>query len=457
MIRVERKVLRDYFTRGGDQLLNEAQVSFFDKRRHLISPGVAATLLLLGLAIGSLSSRTSLVLFLTTIGVLAFLYVKLRLTAHRLLIRRIVPKKSLRELDQVEVIVEIKNRSDFAVTGLVIDDLFPASKNTQVHVAPGRIASRSMTRVSYRRSCDGGMGRHAIGPLVAKVTDELGIFEFRVVEDESIMLEIYPKVESVPVLPVRPSIEATRYGNYEVASRGLSVNFSGVRPYERGDSLRHIAWKLSTRGQGLLVKEFEKVVNCDVNIVLNMSPHWQIGRHSNSTWEYGKDIALSIIQQQLDLGNTVAFFSDRSFVEPGAGADHFHYLARHIAELNPVRDEDSYLAKPSSILPKYRDFYGRGSNIYYVTPYNNSEFEVSRPWLKNLKAEGFNIVVVLIDTNTFWLQFIESISTGLLIGASLMQGLDEAAQDLERSGITTYIAQNKRTLQDVFRAHRGVV
>ena len=176
MIRVEQKSFRQYFSRGGDQLLNETHVSFFDKRRHLVSPGVAAFLLLLGLGLGSLTSRMSLVLFITMAASLAVLYAKTKITANRLLVRRILPKASLREMDQIEVVVEIKNRSDFAVSGLVVDDLFPVSKNAQVHVAPDRIASRTMVRLSYKRPCDGGMGRHQVGPLVATITDELGIF-----------------------------------------------------------------------------------------------------------------------------------------------------------------------------------------------------------------------------------------------------------------------------------------
>jgi len=41
------------------------------------------------------------------------------------------------------------------------------------------------------------------------------------------------------------------------AERGQGLeDFSGMRQYHRGDSPRHIAWKVAARDQGLLTKQF---------------------------------------------------------------------------------------------------------------------------------------------------------------------------------------------------------
>lgn len=449
MIRVEQKPLREYVFRPGQKLIPQTDVSTYDAFRYLCTPGFAALFLLLTFAGFSLFSRLGVILFLTEIMALVVLYLRTRLLARRISIKRVLPNRALREMEMVDVVVEIKNRSDLDASHIIVDDVFGLTKDPWVRVAPEKLGARSMARLVYRRPCDGGMGRQVVGPLTARVSDALGIFEFRIIEDTIHEIDVYPKVERIPTLAVWPSAESSRYGNYEVASRGLSVNFAGVRPYERGDSLRHIAWKISTRGQGLLVKEFEKVVSCDVSIVLNMAPHWQIGRHAASTWEYSKDISLAIVQQQLDLGNHVSFFSDRSFVEAGSGSDHFHRVAREVADLTPARDE--VLIEPKPVLGLYRDFYVRGSNIFYITPFNLAEYSKSETWLKRLRAEGFHVTCVFIDTNSFWVQFIESISTGLLIGAKLMQGLDEIVEDLKKNGISVYVAENKMALRDVFR------
>ncbi len=452
MIRVERKRLREYFIRGGWELLEATDVSGFDSRRFLLSPGVLAFGLIVLLGFLSLFSRFALLLLLTELTGLVVLFARTWMIAKRLTIKRLIQKsRSFHENDKVEVIVELRNRSEFAATGIVISDEFRASKNHEVYLAPETMGPRSLVRLVYERACDGGMGVHKVGPLVAKVVDPLGIFEFRVIDESKIELEVYPSVERIPDVPIRPSIEGLRYGNYEVNSRGLSVNFSGVRSYAHGDSLRHVAWRLSTRGRGLLVKEFEKVVGCDVNVVMNVSPHWQVGRSSASTWEYGKDVALSLMQQQIDLGNSVAFYSESIYIDSGVGPDHFHELSRRIAQLEPLSHGERMPLEPVAVLGQYREMYPRGSNIFYITPFNTAELERSEPWLRRLRSEGFTVFTILIDTNTFWIQFLDSISPGLLLGAKLMQGLDEAAARLEAAGIPTIVVQNGKRLRDSFR------
>ncbi len=450
MIRLEHKAPREYFFKRERSLIAQTDVSIFDARRNLCTPALMASVFAVGFLVLTFFSRVAFLLLLTEMVGLAVLYFHTWYIAKKISIKRVLAARPLREMDSTEVIVEIKNRSGSGVTGLIVEDRFGCSKSFHVRSAPDRIAPTAMHRFTYKRVCDGGMGKHRVGPLVARVTDPLGIFEFRVIEDTITELDIYPRIESVPSLPVRASIESARYGNYEVASRGLSVNFSGVRPYERGDSLRHIAWKLSARGQGLLVKEFEKVVSCDVNVVLNLSPQWHVGRHSTSTWECAKDAALAVIQQQLELGNTVGFFSNNSFVEPAAGNDHFHALARHVAGLKTATDVENLEILPRPLLGKYQTMYPRGSNIFYIAPFNVNEFQQSELWLRRFVAEGYTVVCIFVDTNSFWGQFIESITTGLIIGAKLMQGLEEASEQLRRDGIQTYIVKNRQPLREAF-------
>jgi uncharacterized protein (DUF58 family) len=456
VIRLEHKPLAEYLFRREQVLISQTDVSAFDARRNLFAPGFLALVFALGFFCLTFFSRVAVLLLLTEIAGLLALYIHTWYLAKKLSLKRVLPNRPFREMDQVEVLVEIRNRAGSGITGLLVEDSFSCASKAQVRAAPDRIGPRAMLRFSYKKVCDGGMGRHRIGPLLARVTDPLGMFEFRVIEDSVLEVDVYPRVEAVPVLPVRASIEGVRYGNYEVASRGLSVNFAGVRPYERGDSLRHIAWKLSSRGQGLLVKEFEKVVSCDVNIVLNLAPQWQVGRRSTSTWECAKDVALAVIQQQVELGNTVGFFSDRSFVEPAAGSDHFHTLARHISGLNrgvaTASEIENLEITHTSLLGKYQKMFPRGSNIFYITPFNLSEFQESEVWLKRFAVEGYTVICIFIDTNSFWLQFIESVSTGLIIGAKLLQGLEDVSEQLKRGGVQTYIVKNQQSLREVFHS-----
>ena len=444
--RIEFKHLREYWRSPRNSLIGPKAPTLYHSFREVVSPGSLAILLATILTLISVFNRTAFVLLLTEVAFLTLLYFRTKAIAKSLEMRRILPQKTLREMDTLDVVVELENTSDFALQNITLEDTCEASKSMSANLVPGPVEPHSRVRLKYKKICDGGMGKKRIGPLIARVSDPLGVFEWRVISEPTIEIEIYPRVDVIPELKVRPSVESTQYGNYEVSSRGLSVNFSGVRSYERGDPLKHIAWKLSTKGRGLLVKEFEKSVSCHVNIVLNLESRWQLGRDSTSTWESAKDVTLSVIQQNLSLGNTVSFFSNDTLVEPAGGNDHFHFLAKRIAALKTSEDSE-----PRCLLDKYFDFFLRGSNVLYITPFNLGEVKESVPSLKRLRAEGFNVVVIFIDTNSYWSEFVSSISSGLLIGSKLIEGLPETTRTLELAGVASYVVRNKMKLKDLTR------
>jgi hypothetical protein len=87
----------------------------------------------------------------------------------------------------------------------------------------------------------------------------------------------------------------------------------------QGDSLRHLDWRASVRRGKLQVKEFEKTVNAEISIILDMSGKGHAGRGSLSTWTRAKDAALSLLAQKKPIegaaGDTV-FGKDREAQKP---------------------------------------------------------------------------------------------------------------------------------------------
>ena len=80
----------------------------------------------------------------------------------------------------------------------------------------------------------------------------LGLFHAWSYLDPDVQCVVYPR-PAPPGTPL-PSDESAA-GSGAVYGRGQD-DFSGLRPYHPGDSLRHIAWKAAARGQGLLTKQF---------------------------------------------------------------------------------------------------------------------------------------------------------------------------------------------------------
>lgn len=356
----------------------------------------------------------------------------------------------MRENEIVEMVIQISNRTDHSIGPLFIKDVFGPSISSDVRLAVGILAANSMTRVKYKRKCDAGMGQKTLGPLTVEAGDVFGFFHYEVQEDTGREVNVFPQIEAIPQLDITPSTDSSFYGVYEVANRGTSVCLAGIRPFSSGDSPRHIAWKLSTRGRGLVVKDFEKSVNANVCVVLNLTSNWQIGKNSISTWEYAKDLALAVIQQQTELGNSVGFYSDQTFVSPATGESHFQQVSRCVANLKLQDSKSPLVEKPTDILLRYQPILPLGAEVIYVVPFNELEIQSSEKSLRLLAASGFHVAVVFVDTAAFWAEYQTAVAAAQYMGMSFIDGLDEAAQRLKAKGIRVFIATHRRRLRDAF-------
>ncbi|MCB0362580.1 MAG: DUF58 domain-containing protein, partial [Bdellovibrionales bacterium] len=294
----------------------------------------------------------------------------------------------------------------------------------------------------YIKVCDGGMGMHRLGPLETRVSDPLGVFQFRVINEDIIEMETLPKVEALPAIEIGGSPFSTEYGNYTLGQRGLSVNFSSVRPYSPGDSLRHIAWRLSARRGDLLVKEFERAINSQITLVLDLNPNIHLGIKSQSTWEYARDVALAVIAQQLELNNSVRLISNHYFSEMKKGEDHLHHLCIEVSKWHP----DIFANSPdlmkwgtgSELLSRTSQLLSPGSTLIYLCPYHQSDFGQSREVLKSFLGEKIHLVVIFIDVNTFVKPLVRKMDWAQLAEVASCRGLKQEMSLLSKFEISSY-------------------
>ncbi|MEZ4871560.1 MAG: DUF58 domain-containing protein [Bdellovibrionales bacterium] len=203
------------------------------------------------------------VLFSVAIGLSAYLlcsFYSLNTTAQTLVIDRKVEKDHFTEGDEIEVTIELRNKSTRAVTNFLVREVFSGSSELSFcHFMNQKIGPQSVKRVKYFRRCDAGMGEYRFSDLVVTLSDPLGIFCFNVKYENDLDIYVGPKVQDLKNLIFKPSHSSRGFGQHEVISRGENVNFEGIRSYEPGDPIRHIAWKLSAKKQKIcFCKTFRK-------------------------------------------------------------------------------------------------------------------------------------------------------------------------------------------------------
>jgi uncharacterized protein (DUF58 family) len=138
-----------------------------------------------------------------------------------------------------------------------------------VDVGPGQTATVNVRIPAPRR------GRLRLEGLRALTTFPIGLFHAWSKMDLDMHCLVYPRPE-----PGRVSLPAPRMGDSEGLETGQGQNdFAGLRKYQSGDSLRHVAWKALARGQPIMTKQFSGLAAGELWLEWDGLPH-SLGREA---------------------------------------------------------------------------------------------------------------------------------------------------------------------------------
>ena len=112
-------------------------------------------------------------------------------------------------------------------------------------------------------------------------------------------------------LRARLIVEGFITGLHRSPYHGFSVEFAEHRPYNPGDELRHVDWKVYAKTDRFYVKQYEEETNLRNYVVLDTSPsmHYR-GEGDLSKFEYGAYLAAGLhhlMLKQRDATGLIAF------------------------------------------------------------------------------------------------------------------------------------------------------
>lgn len=122
--------------------------------------------------------------------------------------------------------------------------------------------------------------------------------------------------------------------------RGFSVEFAEHRPYQAGDELRYLDWKILGRRDRLYVKQFEEETNLRATLVLDVSRSmgWAGGPDRLTKCAYAVRLAAAlgfILLRQRDATGLIAFDDAvRVTLPPKARSGQWHLLAAALQTLD---------------------------------------------------------------------------------------------------------------------------
>jgi len=124
--------------------------------------------------------------------------------------------------------------------------------------------------------------------------------------------EILSKINNLE-LRAKLVVEGFITGLHRSPFHGFSVEFSQHRPYNTGDSLRFIDWKVFGRTDRFYIKQYEEETNLKSYVLLDCSQSMTFGTSGITKLQYGKYMAAALIYlmlMQRDAVGLVAFDSE---------------------------------------------------------------------------------------------------------------------------------------------------
>lgn len=138
-------------------------------------------------------------------------------------------------------------------------------------------------------------------------------------------------------LLARQVVEGFIIGLHKSPLHGFSVEFAEHRPYNPGDSLKHVDWKVFGRNDKMFVKKFEEETNLRCCIAIDTSASMFFPETGTSKLQYAAFAAACLYQllkRQLDAGALALFDEDLYFLSKArSGSRHYLSLTSELERL----------------------------------------------------------------------------------------------------------------------------
>ncbi len=183
--------------------------------------------------------------------------------------------------------------------------------------AVSRLPRSGPIRLSYSLHLERGV--HTLGPLVARITDPLGLAEYRCTLAGRDRLVVTPVVVTLTGMPAGGELGTGAAGAGRVGA-GTGQDAVLVRTYRQGDDLRQVHWRTTARRDELMVRVQEWPWRGGVTVLLDHRAAAHRGSGPASSLEYAVSLAASVYVHLVRHGQRVRLITEDG-VAHAAGTD----------------------------------------------------------------------------------------------------------------------------------------
>jgi uncharacterized protein (DUF58 family) len=232
-------------------------------------------------------------------------------------------------------------------------------------------------------------GAFAVGPVLVRARDLLGLRSWEGTADEAQRLRVFPREETLRSL-VAPLETQVFAGNQVAKTRGEGIEFADLREWQPGDRIRRVNWRATALRRTLWVNEQNPERNTDV--VLFLDTFAEVRGEGRSTNDRAVRAAATLAHgylQRKDRVGLVGFGAFLSWLLPATGTRQLYaiietLLTSQIVTSYALRDVD--VLPPRTLPPK--------ALVIAITPLLDDRTAAA---LLDLRARGYDLIVVEVS------------------------------------------------------------
>lgn len=195
-------------------------------------------------------------------------------------------------------------------------------------------------------------------------------------------------------------VEGFITGLHKSPYHGFSVEFAEHRPYNPGDELRHVDWKVFGKTDRHYVKQYEEETNLRHYVVLDTSPSMRYRRaNSLSKLEYGAYLAAALhflMAKQRDATGLIAFDETvHTVLPPKTTPSHVRQLLVALERLTVQPPAQARRTSAAAVLNEVAERIARRSLVVLITDLfeNVAAHDDLLKALRHLRHRGHEVLV----------------------------------------------------------------
>jgi uncharacterized protein (DUF58 family) len=357
------------------------------------------------------------------------------------------------------VMLQLRNRSRRTLRGIAADDPLEACSSSG-SPCPFDLAGHGTATLRYELT-PSRRGPRTFGSVTVRYTSPLGFLSRQERIGLPAQVDVYPDVHAARALELlrRQGRQDARLGSLRV--RGGDTEFERLRPYQRGDEIRHVDWRASARRDDLTVRQFQAESNQNVVFAIDVGRGMRGETGGLTAVDHALNAALLAADVALRGGDKAGLmvFDDapRSFVPPTGGRAGGRKLTRAVYALEAGFAATDYGAAMGFLRTQVR---ARSLFVVFTNLLDPRSAKELSSSLKGLLPRHLPLCILLRDTDVEALAVAPSTgSADLYVRAAAAEQLawrDALLRGLTNAGVLVLDARPGELTPELVKAYLEV-